>query len=135
MARDVGVEDLGHLGERGDAGMVKGVDPPEDVLSCPVSHEPSPHAGVLVAGAGIGSLLSGGDATPSATAVNQIPPAMLALYQGAAATCPGLPWTVLAAIGTVESHNGQSNLPGVHSGLNFAGLAAISGCGITASGT
>ena len=34
---------------------------------------------------------------------------------------PGLPWTVLAAIGTVESDNGQSTLPGVHSGANAAG--------------
>jgi cell wall-associated NlpC family hydrolase len=49
---------------------------------------------------------------------------MLALYQQAAATCPGLPWTVLAGIGTVESDNGQSTLPGVTSGLNAAGLAA-----------
>ena len=39
----------------------------------------------------------------------------------AAATCPGLPWSVLAGIGTVESDNGQSTLPGVHSGANFAG--------------
>jgi len=39
----------------------------------------------------------------------------------AAQTCPGLPWSVLAGIGTVESDNGQSNLPGVHSGANFAG--------------
>ena len=81
-------------------------------------------AAVLVAGAagaGIGSLLLGGGATPSATATTQIPPAMLALYQQAAATCPGLPWTVLAAIGTVESGNGTSDLPGVHSGANFAG--------------
>jgi hypothetical protein len=46
---------------------------------------------------------------------------MLALYQQAAATCPGLPWTILAAIGTVESDNGQSTLPGVHSGSNSAG--------------
>ena len=46
---------------------------------------------------------------------------MLTLYQQAAATCPGLPWTILAAIGTVESGNGQSNLPGVHSGANSAG--------------
>ena len=46
---------------------------------------------------------------------------MLALYQEAATTCPGLPWTVLAAIGTVESDNGTSNLPGVHSGANSAG--------------
>jgi cell wall-associated NlpC family hydrolase len=81
-------------------------------------------AAVLVAGAagaGIGSLLLGGGATPSATATTQIPPAMLALYQQAATTCPGLPWTVLAAIGTVESDNGTSDLPGVHSGANFAG--------------
>ena len=46
---------------------------------------------------------------------------MLALYQQAATTCPGLPWTILAAIGTVESDNGQSNLPGVHAGANAAG--------------
>jgi hypothetical protein len=46
---------------------------------------------------------------------------MLTLYQQAAATCPGLPWTIVAAIGTVESDNGQSNLPGVHSGANSAG--------------
>ena len=50
-----------------------------------------------------------------------IPPAMLALYEQAAATCPGLPWTVLAAIGTVESGNGHLDLPGVHSGSNGAG--------------
>ena len=73
------------------------------------------------AGAGIASLLGGGDATPSAAATADIPAAMLALYQQAAATCPGLPWTVLAAIGTVESGNGQSTLPGVHSGANSAG--------------
>jgi cell wall-associated NlpC family hydrolase len=46
---------------------------------------------------------------------------MLSLYQAAAATCPGLPWTVVAAIGTVESGNGTSTLPGVHSGANGAG--------------
>ena len=73
------------------------------------------------AGAGIASLLGGGDAAPSAAATSDIPPAMLALYQEAAATCPGLPWTVLAAIGTVESDNGTSTLPGVHSGANSAG--------------
>jgi cell wall-associated NlpC family hydrolase len=50
---------------------------------------------------------------------------MLALYQQAAATCPGLPWTILAAIGTIESDNGQSTLPGVHSGANAAGAEGI----------
>ena len=73
------------------------------------------------AGAGIASLLGGGGSAPSGAATAQIPPGMLALYQRAAATCPGLPWTVLAAIGTVESGNDQSALPGVHSGANSAG--------------
>jgi membrane-bound lytic murein transglycosylase B len=45
----------------------------------------------------------------------------LSLDQHAAVTCPGLPWTVLAAIGTVESDNGQSLAAGVRSGANFAG--------------
>lgn len=73
------------------------------------------------AGAGVASLLGGGDVSPSASAVAQIPADMLALYQEAATTCPGLPWTVLAAIGTIESGNGTSDLPGVHSGANSAG--------------
>ena len=73
------------------------------------------------AGAGIASLLGGGDAAPSTTATDNIPVAMLTLYQEAATTCTGLPWTVLAAIGAVESGNGTSDLPGVHSGANSAG--------------
>ncbi len=73
------------------------------------------------AGAGIASLLGGGSAAPSATAMTDIPPTMLTLYQQAAVTCPGLPWTVLAAIGTVESDNGTSTLPGVSAGQNAAG--------------
>jgi len=50
-----------------------------------------------------------------------IPPDYLVWYMDAAQTCPGLPWSVLAGIGTVESDNGQSHLPGVRSGANFAG--------------
>ena len=59
----------------------------------------------------------------AATAVARagIPPDYLIWYMDAAQTCPGLPWSVLAGIGTVESGNGQSDLPGVHSGANFAG--------------
>jgi cell wall-associated NlpC family hydrolase len=71
------------------------------------------------AGVGVGG--AGGRIDPSAAASSEIPPEMLQLYRAAAATCPGLPWTVLAAIGTVESGNGTSNLPGVHSGSNSAG--------------
>jgi hypothetical protein len=68
------------------------------------------------------SLLGGSSGAPAASsaATAKIPPAMLTLYQDAATTCTGLPWTVLAAIGT-ESDNGQSTLPGVHSGANVAG--------------
>ena len=65
--------------------------------------------------------IGGGAPVASSAATANIPPAMLALYEQAAATCPGLPWTIVAAIGTVESDNGQSTLPGVHSGANSAG--------------
>lgn len=70
-------------------------------------------------GAGVASLLGG--AAPNAAATAAIPAQMLRLYEAAAASCPGLPWAVLAAIGTVESGNGTSDLPGVHSGANWAG--------------
>jgi cell wall-associated NlpC family hydrolase len=73
------------------------------------------------AGAGVSSLLSGGDSIPSQIAHDIISAASLLDYQQAASTCPGLPWTVLAAIGTVESANGTSTLPGVQSGANSAG--------------
>ena len=75
------------------------------------------------AGGALGGLLGGtGAATaPSADALSNVPAAYLALYQRAAATCPGLSWTVLAAIGTVESDNGQSTLPGVSAGQNASG--------------
>jgi len=71
---------------------------------------------------------SAGAATPAglsgaatALARKDIPPDYLIWYMDAAATCPGLPWSVLAGIGEVESDHGQSDLPGVHSGANFAG--------------
>src|SRR6266571_3757522 len=35
----------------------------------------------------------------------------------------GIPWPVLAGIGTVESGNGQSDAPGLHSGTNAFGAA------------
>jgi cell wall-associated NlpC family hydrolase len=59
--------------------------------------------------------------TATTTAIDSLPATMRTLYQNAAATCPGLPWTVLAAIGTIESDNGRSDLPGVRSGANGAG--------------
>jgi hypothetical protein len=88
----------------------------------------------VLAGAVAGTAIPGGDVSagqtsggpasggpPSGRAVASIPPTYLALYQQAAMTCPGLPWSVLAAIGTVESDNGQSVAAGVRSGANFAG--------------
>jgi len=58
---------------------------------------------LLAAGrGGTASLFGGGETAPSATATASIPPAMLALYHQAATTCPGLPWMVLAAVGTGE---------------------------------
>jgi Transglycosylase SLT domain len=43
----------------------------------------------------------------SAYAQSMIPPTYLALYRRAAVTCPGLPWTILAGVGTVETGNGR----------------------------
>lgn len=46
---------------------------------------------------------------PSAAAVADIPADMLALYQQAASQrCPGLPWTVLAAVGKVETNHARN---------------------------
>lgn len=73
-------------------------------------------------GAGNNSGLGvGSGPKPNAAVGRTIPADYLILYQQAAATCPGLPWNVLAAIGTIETDNGQSPLPGVHSGANYAG--------------
>ncbi len=83
---------------------------------------------LMAAAAGGMSVVSGWatslGAPPSADALQSIPPSILGYYEAAATTCPGMAWQLLAAIGTLESSNGQSNAPGVHSGLNYAGLAA-----------
>ena len=64
-----------------------------------------------------------GNQAPSQEANQDIPAAFLAMYQRAADTCPGLSWTVLAAIGKVETNHARSTAPGVLSGANFAGAA------------
>jgi membrane-bound lytic murein transglycosylase B len=58
---------------------------------------------------------------PTTLARTDIPADYLTWYVGAAQTCPGLPWPVLAGIGKVESDHGRSPLPGVHAGANAAG--------------
>jgi hypothetical protein len=54
--------------------------------------------------------------------VGDVPAAYVSWMMAAvAAECPGLPWTVLAGIGKVESDFGRSTLPGVRSGSNPMG--------------
>ena len=88
---------------------------------------------VLVLGtATLAAAVVGGSAGPSGTGAPSpsstgaggspaLPTGWAAMDQGAAATCPGLPWSVLGAIGTVESDSGRSTAPGVASGANAAG--------------
>ncbi len=59
-------------------------------------------------------------AAPTGGAVADIPADYLTLYREAAQTCPGLDWSILAAIGKIETDHGRSKLPGVHSGENSA---------------
>ena len=84
-----------------------------------------------------GTVAAFGDApsTNSPTPGSRTPPPVVAIVgatrlvpsdyvswtRQAAATCPGLSWTVLAAIAKVESDFGRSTLPGVQSGSNPAG--------------
>jgi Transglycosylase SLT domain len=64
-----------------------------------------------------------GQPTPSRAAVADIPAGYLRLYRAAGARYR-IPWSVLAAIGKVESDHGRVRLAGVRSGSNWAG-----GCG------
>jgi membrane-bound lytic murein transglycosylase B len=61
-----------------------------------------------------------GQPAPSRAAVADIPVGYLRLYRAASAHYR-IPWSVLAAIGKVESDHGRSQLPGVRSGSNWAG--------------
>ena len=53
--------------------------------------------------------------------IADIPPDYCLLYLTAAPYCPDLHWTILAAIGKVETDHGRLQLPGVHEGENHAG--------------
>jgi membrane-bound lytic murein transglycosylase B len=61
-----------------------------------------------------------GQSSPSRAAVADIPADYLRLYRQAGARYR-IPWSVLAAIGKVESDHGRVRLPGVRSGSNWAG--------------
>ena len=81
-----------------------------------VTASSSPPSAKLTSATGLGG-------SPTRLARVDIPADYLISYLGAAQTCPGLPWSVLAGIGTVESDNGSSNLPGVRGGTNPFGAA------------
>ena len=66
---------------------------------------------------------------PSKAAGTAIPADYLQLYRQAGHTY-GVPWTILAGIGEVESNDGRSNLPGVHTGANAFGAAGPMQIGI-----
>src|SRR6266516_2226432 len=79
-------------------------------------------AAALIGGvAGVSGQQASCQAQPAASSIaGTIPATYLPGYQKAGAAY-GIAWTVLAGIGTVESGNGQSTAPGVHSGANAAG--------------
>ncbi|MCK2243680.1 MULTISPECIES: bifunctional lytic transglycosylase/C40 family peptidase [unclassified Crossiella] len=77
---------------------------------------------ILFVAATIGAL-GGSQAQPGPDAVADIPTDYLGIYRTAAVTCPGLAWSVLAAVGKVETDHGRSTLPGVRTGFNPSGAA------------
>jgi cell wall-associated NlpC family hydrolase len=72
----------------------------------------------VLLGAAAGSVISAilGTSSPSQTATADIPADYLTLYQQAATECPSLDWSVLAAIGKIESDHGRSTLTGIAEG-------------------
>ncbi len=67
--------------------------------------------------------------TASQAAADAIPSDYLFWFQHVG-TQYGVPWVILAGIGKVESDDGQSDLPGVHSGANPFGAAGPMQIGI-----
>jgi membrane-bound lytic murein transglycosylase B len=63
------------------------------------------------------------DAVPSTEAEGGIPASYLTLYRHAGRQ-HGVPWQVLAGIGSIETDHGRSRAPGVHSGVNSYGCCA-----------
>ncbi|TCO49673.1 NlpC/P60 family protein [Actinocrispum wychmicini] len=69
----------------------------------------------------LANALFGSNSTqPSQVALDDIPSDYLALYQQATAVCPGLDWSILGAIGKIETNHGRSALPGVADGTSNA---------------
>jgi membrane-bound lytic murein transglycosylase B len=88
---------------------VYGVAQDLGLLELPARATPAPHKPA-----------AGCRPTPTRTAVADIPRSYLRSYCQAGARYR-IPWSVLAAIGKVESDHGRVRLPGVRSGSNWAG--------------
>jgi peptidoglycan DL-endopeptidase CwlO len=73
--------------------------------------------------------LQGAQPTASSDARDSIPANYLTLFQETGKKY-GVPWVILAGIGKVESDDGRSTLPGVHSGANAFGAAGPMQIGI-----
>jgi cell wall-associated NlpC family hydrolase len=86
---------------------------------------------LAVSGTSCTGVTGGSEAQPleSQSARNSIPASYLALFRSIGAQF-GVPWVVLAGIGKVESDDGQTTLPGVHSGANAFGAAGPMQIGI-----
>jgi peptidoglycan DL-endopeptidase CwlO len=83
---------------------------------------------LLESGSGC-SAAQGSQPGASPEARDSIPANYLALFQ-ATGKKYGIPWVILAGIAKVESDDGQSDLPGVHSGSNAFGAAGPMQIGI-----
>ncbi|MPZ79660.1 MAG: transglycosylase SLT domain-containing protein [Actinophytocola sp.] len=79
---------------------------------------------ILLVGGGatavVQAIFGGNNSQPSAAAPADIPADYLAFYSEAAGVCPGLDWSILAAIGKIESNHGRSTLVGVADGTENA---------------
>jgi peptidoglycan DL-endopeptidase CwlO len=84
----------------------------------------------FAAGAGCSGQQTGTVGQPAAgTKAKAIPADYLFWYKKVGQQY-NVPWTILAGIGTVESDNGQTTLPGVHTGSNAFGAAGPMQIGI-----
>ena len=84
----------------------------------------------FAAGAGCSGQQTGTAGQPPAGAKARTIPADYLYWYKKVGQQYGVPWTILAGIGTVESDNGRTTLPGVHSGSNAFGAAGPMQIGI-----
>jgi len=84
----------------------------------------------FAAGAGCSGQQTGTAGQPAAGAKAKTIPADYLYWYQKVGQQYGVPWPILAGIGTVESDNGRTTLPGVHSGSNAFGAAGPMQIGI-----